>query len=181
MSGFYRWPVMTILLSVLLTLSACEYTETIYPEHTHKNNPPIFRAPGEEVKHESIFGKNGSFTLFGSHNKQTQGALSVGVNSFLWRATLDTIAFMPMNSVDPFGGVIITDWYTPPESPHERFKVNVYILSRELRSDGLKVSTFRQIRQPDGEWRDAPIDASTELEDAILTRARQLRMTSIQK
>ncbi|KAF0138587.1 MAG: hypothetical protein FD153_1218 [Rhodospirillaceae bacterium] len=165
----------------LMTLAGCEYTEAVYPEKIHKNEPPIFRAPGEEIKHETIFGPEG-LTLFGGRSRQEQdGAGGIGVNSFLWRAALDTIVFMPMNSVDVFGGVIITDWYAPSESPHERFKVDIYIFSRELRSDGLKVAAFRQIRQPDGEWRDAPLHVNTELENAILTRARQLRMASTKK
>ena len=76
------------------------------------------------------------------------------MNAFLWRASLDTIAFMPLASADPFGGVIITDWYAPPETPDERFKVNIYILGRILRADGLKVSVFRQTRDAGGQWRD---------------------------
>ena len=169
------------LTAALPILASCAYTEAVYPEKVHKNEPPVFRAPGEELKRDSIFGPEG-LTLFGGRSKKDQeGGGGIGVNSFLWRAALDTIAFMPMNSADPFGGVIITDWYAPPESSVERFKVNVYILSRELRSDGLKVSAFRQVRHPGGEWQDAPLQADTELENAILTRARQIRMASIQK
>jgi hypothetical protein len=104
------------------------------------------------------------------------GGGGIGVNSYLWRATLDTLAFMPLASADPFGGVIITDWYSPPETPTERFKMTVYILDRQLRADGLKVAAFRQIRSGDA-WSDAALSAETtgNLENAILRRARQLR------
>lgn len=107
------------------------------------------------------------------------GGGGIGVNSFLWRASLDTISFMPLSSADPFGGVIITDWYTPPESPDERFKLTVYILDTRLRADGVRVALFRQERDS-GEWEDSSASpvARTELEDAILTRARELRISS---
>lgn len=106
------------------------------------------------------------------------GGGGIGVNSFLWRASLDTISFMPLTQADPFGGVIITDWYTPEESPGERYKLNVYILDRQLRADGLRVAVFKQRRTPAGTWQDVnvPGDAATKLEDAILTRARQMRI-----
>ncbi|MCE2509546.1 MAG: DUF3576 domain-containing protein [Alphaproteobacteria bacterium] len=108
----------------------------------------------------------------------TAGVTNAGINAYLWRAALDTTSFMPLASADPFGGIIITDWYAPPESPGERFKLTVYILGRELRADGLRVAAFRQVRQADGVWADAEVEPKTviELEDNILTRARQLRI-----
>ncbi len=98
------------------------------------------------------------------------------VNAYLWRATLDTLAFMPLVSADPFGGVIITDWYVPPATPNERFKVNAYILSKQLTADAIKVSVFRQVQQ-DGQWVDAPADPTTAsgLEDRILVQAANLQ------
>jgi hypothetical protein len=124
----------------------------------------------------SIFGGEGGvdiFGLFGSDSKK-----GGGVNNYLWRASLNTISFMPLASADPFGGVIITDWYTPPETPAERFKMNVYILGRQLRADGVRVSVFRQNRTDDG-WTDAVVTKTTSvnLENQILTRARQLRFS----
>ena len=100
---------------------------------------------------------------------------------FLWRASLDTVSFMPVNSADVFGGVILTDWHSSAEAPNERFKINVYILGRELRADGLRVTVFRQIFTRNGQWADATLPAETEtkIEDSILTRARQLRNTAI--
>ncbi len=105
------------------------------------------------------------------------GGAGIGVNSYLWRASLDTIAFMPLSSADPFGGVIITDWHSPEGVLKERFKMNVFILVRSLRADGVRVSIFRQVRDRGGAWRDAgvPVQTASRIEDAILTRARQLR------
>lgn len=107
---------------------------------------------------------------------ETQSAM-VGVNAFLWRATLDTISFMPLESADPQGGIIITEWYTPEATPNERFKLTVYILDTRLRADGVNVSAFRQVK--DGsDWRDAEVASGTavQLENAILARARELKV-----
>ena len=110
------------------------------------------------------------------------GGGGIGVNSYLWRASLDTVRFMPLASADPFGGVIITDWYSPPDTPNERFKVNLYILGRQLRADGVRVSVFHQHRDAANNWAEAPVDANTgtDLENAILTRARELRLSTAQ-
>jgi len=108
-------------------------------------------------------------------------APSIGVNGYLWRATLDTLSFMPLASADPYGGVVITDWYSNPEKPDERFKATVYILDSRLRADGLNVAVFKQQRDAAGNWVDAPSAGQTEtdIENAILTRARQLRLSNI--
>lgn len=121
-------------------------------------------------------------TLFGSGKEQTGGgAAGVGVNSFLWRASLDTVSFMPLASADPFGGVIITDWYSPPDTPDERFKANVFILGRDLRADGVRASVFHQKKDATGQWTETPVDANTatDIENAILTRARQIRLSAV--
>ena len=106
--------------------------------------------------------------------------IGVGVNGFLWHASLDTLSFMPLASADPFGGVIITDWYSSPRAANERFKVTVYILDKRLRADALKVSVFRQQQDSKGTWVDAASDPDTpsKIENAILTRARQLRIAT---
>ena len=111
------------------------------------------------------------------------GGVGIGVNSYLWRASLDTIAFMPLSSADPFGGVIITDWHSPEGARRERFKMNVFILVRSLRADGVRVSIFRQVRDRGGAWRDAgvPVQTASRIEDAILTKARQLRSESLRR
>ena len=140
-----------------------------------------------EQKREKLFGDSSVFgssglSIFGGGEANAGGAASpIPVNSFLWRATLDTLSFMPLASADPFGGVIITDWFTPPESAQERFKMTVYILSRSLRSDGLKVAVFRQIRDDTGNWIDGEVTEGTarKLEDGILARARELRVAGL--
>jgi hypothetical protein len=118
-------------------------------------------------------------TSTGSTISSSSGHVTLGVNSFLWHATLDTLAFMPLQSADPFGGVIITDWYSDPTDPNERMRVTAYILDRRLRADGLRVTAFRQTHSADG-WVDAQVnpDTANKLEDAILTRARELRLAS---
>jgi Domain of unknown function (DUF3576) len=117
----------------------------------------------------------GATIVAGGNNR-----LTLGVNSYLWHATLDTLAFMPLQSADPFGGVVITDWYVAPNTPDERLKVTIYIMDRALRADGLKVVVFRQTRSA-GVWSDAQPspDTAHKLEDAILTRARELRLATL--
>jgi hypothetical protein len=109
------------------------------------------------------------------------GQRILGVNSYLWHATLDTLSFMPLQSEDPFGGVIITDWYSSPQTPNERVKITIYILDRRLRADGLKVAVFRQSKSNEG-WTDVAVnpDTAVKLTDAILTRARELRLATKQ-
>lgn len=100
-------------------------------------------------------------------------------NAYLWRASLESLDFMPLAQADSRGGVIITDWYAPPETPDERFKITVYIRDQELRADAFKVAVFRQVRKGGG-WVDAVVDKSTVtgLQDNILTRARELRLAA---
>jgi hypothetical protein len=131
----------------------------------------------ETPKRETIFGMGG-ITIFGDDKaKRSPPGGSIGVNVFLWRATLDTLSVWPINSADPFGGVILTDWYSTPQAPNERFKMNVYILDRALRADGVRVSVFRQVRNTRNDWQDQAVQEGTarKIEDAILMRARQFR------
>jgi hypothetical protein len=151
-----------------------------YPQQQAEDDvPDKFISDG---KQPTIFGDEGGYNVFGSNKSGggSGGGSGLGVNSFLWRATLDTISFMPLSSADPFGGVIITDWFTPPEAPTERFKMNVYIMDRQLRADGIKVAVFRQRINGQGVWMDSTLKAetATSLENQILTRARQLRLAS---
>jgi hypothetical protein len=177
-TAFARRLLPIVILGVLAGyLSACTFSiggDPTYPEDRDRSQ----RGAGSD---STIFGEGG---LFGDSSKSgpDNGATGVGVNSLLWRASLDTISFMPLISADPFGGVIITDWYSPPQTPNERFKVNIYILGRALRADGIRASVFRQTNDT-GTWADAPValNTGTDLENAILTRARQLRMSGVQQ
>lgn len=144
-----------LLLSSVVALSACQWVS-------------------EDLSKGLSYGKSPDRT------KQADLAASkittIGVNSYLWRAALDTISFMPLLQTDSNGGVIVTDWYVNPNSPGERMKLTVSILDQDLRADALRVAASRQITQ-NGQWVDAPVAAATvqKLEDVILTRARDLR------
>ena len=118
--------------------------------------------------------------VFGSGRSAPQSAsqTGIGVNAFLWRATLDTLSFMPLANADPWGGVINYDWYTDPQTPNERFKATVFILDTRLRADALNVTVSKEVRDAAGQWVGAAVAAQTEtdLENAILTKARQLNL-----
>lgn len=128
---------------------------------------------------DSILGEGGILNIVRKSDESNNG---IGVNSYLWRASLDTISFMPLASADPFGGTIITDWYSPAETPNERFKLNVFILDKELRSDGVSVKVFRQ-NLKGGVWKDSTATDTTarQLEEAILLRARQMRVSQMER
>ena len=143
-------------------------------------NPKTDEIQAEEKRVGSLLGGNSGIDLLGGSKKPSTEGGGIGVNSFLWRASLDTLSFMPLASADPFGGVIITDWYSPPETPDERFKLNIFILDRLLRTDSLRAAVFHQRRVAGGTWTDVPVEATTatDLENSILTRARQLRVST---
>ncbi len=123
----------------------------------------------------------GSLNPFrGSAPSASTAEVGIGVNAFLWRASLDTLAFMPLVTADPWGGVINYDWFTSPQAPNERFKATVFILDSRLRADALNVSVVKEARDASGQWIAQPVAAQTEtdLENAILTRARQLNLST---
>jgi hypothetical protein len=173
------------ILTALLTLglaAACSSSETVYPEA--RNRVKAGGGTNYSDTSQTIFGPGG-LNLFGDSSEPENGGAGgggIGVNSFLWRASLDTVSFMPLASADPFGGVIITDWYAPPETLRERFKVTIYILDRDLRADGIRAAVFKQAQDTLGNWADATVSQQTaiDLEDTILTRARQLRIAAVQ-
>jgi hypothetical protein len=162
-----------------VSLTACSNVtrEAKYPSSSNREGS------GDPYKKpDSILGKDG-LNLFNSKRSDDDSSTTgIGVNSFLWRASLDTVAFMPLASADPFGGTILTDWYSPPGQSNERFKLNVFILDRQLRSDGVQVKAFKQTLGKGG-WRDAavPSNMARDLEDTILTRARQLRVSQAER
>ena len=118
----------------------------------------------------------------GSNNVENRVVEEIagGANPYLWRASLDTLQALPLESADPFGGTIIYDWHSFEAAQDERIKATVYILDSRLRADGVKVSVFRQVNQ-DGTWTDAPADPATgiQLENAILVRARNLKASEL--
>jgi hypothetical protein len=168
------------LLAVLL-VSACS-SDGIKANPTPADYQGFGSGSPGDLSVQSRLGGDDSGSLFSfgkgvNKNGQGGGAGSgIGVNAFLWRGALDTIAFMPLASADPFGGVIITDWYSPPGTTGERFKATIYILSRDLRSDGVRVNLFRQVMQ-NGQWVDATVSGDTvgDIENKVLDRARRMR------
>jgi hypothetical protein len=114
------------------------------------------------------------------NNQQQEAGANLVVNMFLWRGALDTLSFMPLVSADPYGGVITTDWWSPPTSPGERLKATAYVLGRTLRADGIRVTIFRQVRDG-GQWADAPVNPAnaTDIENKVLARARELRAAQV--
>jgi hypothetical protein len=138
----------------------------------------------QKQRDDSIFGPGG--LSFGGNKPRTDGdqdgSGGLAVNSFLWRASLDTVAeaSLPVASADPFGGVILTDWHAWAEAPNERFKLNIFVLGRSLRADGVRVAAFRQVREG-GAWVDAAVEdrVPRSIEDAILLRARELRFAAL--
>ncbi len=120
--------------------------------------------------------------VFGGGRPAPKGAsqTGIGVNAYLWRATLDTLSFMPLANADPWGGVVNYDWYSDPQTPNERFKATVFILDTRLRADALNVTVTKEVKDASGQWASAPVAAQTEtdLENAILTRARQLNLAN---
>lgn len=161
--------ILFLSIFAVTGLSACG-TDSMKPDEktTYPKDPDDRR----REKHGKLTGEEGIW--FGARAREKRSTnTGVGVNSYLWRATLDTINFMPLAQVDPHGGVIITDWYENPEAKGEQFKLNVLILGTELRADGVRVSVFRRVGGKDVK---ANPEVGKDLEDKILTRARELRI-----
>jgi hypothetical protein len=176
-SGLGWWRT-ALLGAVLLGAGGCSggvRTDPSYPTDNKAGRPVYDYNTGPGIF--SADSNNKLLGFGGGDDNKGGGTGGIGVNGYLWRASLDTTSFMPLSSADPFGGIIITDWYTPPETPGERMKVTVYIMDKRLRADAVKAAVFRQRRDERGQWIDAPVQpqVATDLENVILTRARQLR------
>jgi|SRR5581483_4988346 len=179
----------TSLISIGAALALCLAVAGCGGE-TRPNDPTQYSADYHQERGSALFNigsmTGGDSTIsLGGNKKRSQengsggGGGGLGVNAYLWRGALDTLSFMPLASADPFGGVILTDWYSPPGSTEERFKATAYIMGRELRSDAFRVVIYRQVLQ-NGQWVDATVSPMTtgEIEDKVLARARQLRVQS---
>jgi hypothetical protein len=156
----------------VLTLSACANSR---PNPTAPGIIP--QGPGDPSF--SRIGGPDSGVIFrfpADRSVSSASGFGVGVNAFLWRGALETLSTLPLTSADPFGGVIITDWYTPANAAGQRFKDMVFIVGRDLRGDAVRVNVFRQINQG-GRWIDAPVSAEleTDIQNRVLDRARVLR------
>ena len=153
-----RAAILALAFAGAIGLSACSFVQ-------EDINKTLGRGSGDRVREADLAASQ---------------VTTIGVNSYLWRAALETLSFAPMAQVDSNGGVMVTDWYTNPNSPNERVKITATILDRDLRADALRVAAARQVMQG-GQWVDAPVAAATvqKLEEIILTRARDLRRNAI--
>ena len=160
---------------LLLVLAGCGSTR---PVAQNEYNDPRYKGGAGALFNSEIVSVGVRKDNNANGNGDTGGG-ALGVNAYLWRGALDTLSFMPLASADPFGGTIITDWYQPPSSPGERFKATAYILGRQLRADGVRISIFRQVLE-NGQWVDAQVSPATtgDIENKVLARARELRAQS---
>ena len=128
-----------------------------------------------------LFGKKASLNLFGDETDSQQTSVGVGlpINPFLWKASIETISFMPLASTDPFAGTIITDWYTAENNINERCKLNIFINGADMKTDNLKVLSFCQSLK-NNQWVNSPPNSedNVRLENAILNKAKKLKLTS---
>jgi hypothetical protein len=165
------------LTSSLLILAGCS------GDLSPKDNAPtpIGRVETRKRDFGNLFGDD--FLMFGGPKKPGSPDMmgSTAVNPFIWRASLDTLSFMPLSSADAVGGVIVTDWYTATSKPQERIKVTIYVTNPQLRADAVKVTIYKQVNKG-GAWVNAPADAAaaTEMENIILSKARQLRVKHLE-
>ncbi|MDB9761613.1 DUF3576 domain-containing protein [Alphaproteobacteria bacterium] len=180
-----RFILATLFLSFLLTSSCTLFNDDTVVTRAPPNEDLITQRERERRERlgdpddESFIGNVfNDITGLGDNKDSNSGGGGIGVNSLLWRATLDTLSFMPLVSADPFGGVIITDWYADSEIAKERFKIVAYIIGTELRVDGIKVSVFKKTKDKNGDWVDKKSSTilQNKIEDVILTKARKYKI-----
>ena len=159
-----------IIALSLFTLTACNGLRGGNPDESY----PKSREQMEDERIGKITGEDGFVVVGGK--KKSGASEGINVNGYLWRATLDTVYFMPLLSADPFGGTVLTDWYRASTSTKERYKLNILITGTELRSDAIKVAAFKQ-KLSGNNWVDVNTDTkiAQEIEDKILLRARELK------
>lgn len=104
------------------------------------------------------------------------GEVSRAANKYLWNASLETLSFLPLEQADPFSGVLVTGWGTAPGAS-QQYRATVYVAGAALDATSLKVAVFRRAGN-----RELPAanETSRQIEDAILSRARQLRISDVQ-
>ena len=170
----YRLSV-TFAASLSLTVVACDANQASQRSDA-TNAQQASTAEPKEIDTEATI-----WTVLGLAKKESERHVGPQTGStvspILWQAVLDTLNFVTFASEDPLAGSLVTDWYSPRGKPNERYRVNVFILARSLRSDALTVTVTRQARLGDGNWLETTIarQVETDLENAILNRARQLK------
>lgn len=149
------------------------------PDHPAAAGRPVRLTGAAIIALALVLGACGRKDAPASLANETQ-LTTIGVNAHLWRASLETMNFMPLAQVDSSGGVIVGDWYQNPQAPNERVKVSVAILDGALRADAVQVSATREVLE-NGRWVAAPVRAGTvqRMEEVILERARTLRQAAM--
>ena len=177
--------IIIFILSTLVFLNACsldnaEVVRAPIPEDRVLKRERERRERAGETEDDETFLGDVFKGLTGFGDKKETGGGGIGVNAYIWRASLNTLSFMPLLSADPFGGVIITDWYSNSKTSKEKFKIVAYILGTELRVDAIKISVFKKIKVEDGDWVDIKNSQilQNKIEDAILTKARKYKIQS---
>ncbi len=165
-----------------ISVAGCNVLEKGVVEDTPQNRVENrgFGGPFDK-SNDSITGENGFLSnVFGGGNGSASGSV-LPVNKYLWRASLDTLSFLPLASTDPFSGVIATEWGASPESQNERVRVTARVDGKELTARALDVAVFRETLTPAGAWVTASVNPATaqQVKDNILQRARELRINDI--
>ena len=155
-----------VLLASLLFLTACSGLNTTAPVQEKDPEDTGSFLTGKSTRGVSLTDLPGL----------NSGGAGLPINALLWRASLDVTSILPIDDVDVFSGSILTEWYSLPNKPDERIKLAIFVLDRELRSDGIRVVVYVQSHNGNT-WQDAGIDPElgAQLEELILTRAREIR------
>ncbi len=126
-----------------------------------------------------LFGKKGGIDLLNENNQTASIGVGMPINPYLWKASLETINFMPLSSADPFAGLIITDWYSQ-NNTNERCKINIFIKGIELKTSNLKVNSFCQTLSDKNNWvsNETDIKINAQIENAILNKAKKLKLST---
>ena len=166
-----------LFLILLAILTACSSTDSVTNSSAKNKNDPGSFFTGKSESGISLSDLTGTLSKTGTSNKEFAG---IPVNALLWRASLDIASILPIVDIDVFSGTILTDWYSLPSKHTEQIKLAIFVLDKELRSDAIRVVVYIETRTGDN-WEDAGIDQelATKLEDLILTRARELRASSV--
>ncbi len=181
--GMMKLPLISALVATVLVMASCDGSDYSAEEAVGPRSGPAGKYNPAD---DSLFGEDGaslSALLGGGSAGKTPGQSdAIPVNKYLWRAALDTLSFLPLSSTDPFTGVIATDWGANPDAPGERFKVTAYMVRPTLAASSLKVAVYREVRGEGGAWVPASVSADTarKIEDAILTRARQIPIAEVE-
>ncbi|MAS86675.1 MAG: hypothetical protein CMH30_01650 [Micavibrio sp.] len=175
-----------IIALFILSLTACSVLPKGEAKYPNQNREQQADQGSAYKDNETIFGEGGfGSVLMGKTDGDTADADNVlNINAFLWRASLETINFMPISQADPFGGVILTDWYSAAQTPNQRYKLNILITDKQLRASGVKVSMFKEQRASENaKWESVTVakEDTRKIEDAILARAREMRIASLEK